>query len=156
MTQDMPPLDPPLPQQPVDPDLVKALGDLPEEFQGFPRLFQEEIRPALLSRENERQVAVAKARQARYAGIAVAVLGGLAGVFLIRHPLAAVIPVIIGLGYMFWGGRDVRLRIASVGEVAAGGRRGGVASTSTPSSGDGVFSGSRSGVRPRQTVSVHD
>ena len=74
MSQDMPSTDPLPSQPPFDPDVVKALGDLPEEFQEFPRLFQDEIRPALLTREAERQVAVAKARQARYVGIAVAVL----------------------------------------------------------------------------------
>jgi len=108
MTQDMSPTDPAPAQQPVDPDIQKALGHFPDEFRDFPRLFQDEIRPALLTREAERQVAVAKARQARYVGIAVAVLGGLAGAFLIRHPFAAIIAVIVGLGYMFWGGRDVR------------------------------------------------
>ncbi|HBX93291.1 MAG TPA: hypothetical protein DEG79_10565, partial [Hyphomonas sp.] len=75
MSQDMPSTDPLPSQPPVDPDVVKALGDLPEEFREFPRLFQDEIRPALLTREAERQVAVAKARQARYVGIAVAVIG---------------------------------------------------------------------------------
>ena len=43
MTQDTPSIDPRPTQQPVDPDVLKALGDLPEEFQGFPRLFQDEI-----------------------------------------------------------------------------------------------------------------
>ncbi|HBX96952.1 MAG TPA: hypothetical protein DEG72_08655 [Hyphomonas sp.] len=108
MSQDMPSTDPLPSQPPVDPDVVKALGDLPEEFQEFPRLFQDEIRPALLTREAERQVAVAKARQARYVGIAVAVIGALAGVFLVRHPFAAIIAVVVGVGYLYWGGRDVR------------------------------------------------
>ena len=108
MTQDTPSIDPRPTQQPVDPDVLKALGDLPEEFQGFPRLFQDEIRPALLTREAERQDAVAKARQARYVGIALAVIGGLAGAFLVRHPIAAIIAVVIGIGYLYWGGRDVR------------------------------------------------
>ena len=104
MTQDTPSIDPRPTQQPVDPDVLKALGDLPEEFQGFPRLFQDEIRPALLTREAERQDAVAKARQARYVGIALAVIGGLAGAFLVRHPIAAIIAVVIGIGYLYWGG----------------------------------------------------
>ena len=108
MTQDTPPIDPRPTQEPVDPDVLQALGDLPEEFQGFPRLFQDEIRPALLTREAERQDAVAKARQARYVGIALAVIGGLAGAFLVRHPFAAIIAVVIGIGYLYWGGRDVR------------------------------------------------
>lgn len=104
MTQD-PSLTDPLP---LDPDVVKTLGDLPDEFRNFPRLFQDEIRPALLTREAEREAAVAKARQARYVGIALALIGGLAGAFLIRHPLAAIAPIVIGLGYLYWGGRDVR------------------------------------------------
>ncbi|KCZ50412.1 DUF3137 domain-containing protein [Hyphomonas pacifica] len=92
----------------LDPDVVNGLKDLPEEFRDFPRIYQEEIRPALLAREGDRQDAVSKARKARYVGIAVAVLGVVIGLAVIRQPFVAFISVIVGVGYLYWGGRDVR------------------------------------------------
>lgn len=91
----------------IDPEIVRAFGGLPQDFQHFPRIFQDEIRPALLEREGERINAVAKARQARYVGIAVAVAGILAALFLFKSPLVAVISIFVGIGYALWGGRDI-------------------------------------------------
>ncbi len=150
MTQDMPPTDPLPAQQPVDPDVVKALGKLPDEFKDFPRLFQDEIRPALLSREAERQAVVAKARQARYVGIALAVLGGLAGIFLVRHPFAAIAAAVVGLGYLYWGGRDVRRfsREAKDLIVLPVVRRLGLAFTAEPGSVESIYRHHEVGVVP--------
>ena len=95
-------------QEPVDPKILQALSGLPEDFSHFPNVFQNEIRPALLAREDERIAAAARARQSRYIGIGIALMGILASLFLLRMPIVAFVAAIIGVAYWLWGVRDIR------------------------------------------------
>ncbi|KCZ93269.1 DUF3137 domain-containing protein [Hyphomonas johnsonii] len=92
---------------PVEPEIVNALSGLPEGFGHFARVFQDEIRPALQAREGDRIAAVAKARQARYVGGAVGVLGVLLGLFVAKMPFLAFVGAIVGFSFVWWGGRDL-------------------------------------------------
>tara|TARA_R110002051_G_scaffold3991_1_gene21113 strand:- start:268 stop:1302 length:1035 start_codon:yes stop_codon:yes gene_type:complete len=92
---------------PVDPDITKALSDLPDGFGDFARIFQDEIRPALQAREGDRLAAVAKARQARYVGGGIGIVGVLIGLFVAKLPMLAFVAAMVGFGYAWWGARDV-------------------------------------------------
>ncbi|WP_340694091.1 DUF3137 domain-containing protein [Hyphomonas sp.] len=92
---------------PVDPDITKALYGLPDGFGDFARIFQDEIRPALQAREGDRLAAVAKARQARYVGGGIGIVGVLLGLFVVKLPLLAFVAAVVGFGYAWWGTRDV-------------------------------------------------
>jgi Protein of unknown function (DUF3137) len=92
----------------IDPIVKRAMEGLPSDFAGFDRVFENEIRPALLAREGDRIAAVAKARQGRWVGggvgIAIAVVGGL----LFKSPMALVAGAGIGFAYATWASTDLQ------------------------------------------------
>lgn len=92
----------------IDPKILQALDGLPDEFSDFPKIYQDEIRPGLLAREGERAAAATKARQARYIGLGVAVVGGAVSLLVAKIPIAAIVSVVVGIGYLVWGAQDIR------------------------------------------------
>ena len=96
------------PSSDIDPGILRALDGLPAEFAHFPKVYQDEIRPALLAREGEREAAVSKARQSRYVGIGIAAVGVVVGVFLLKLVIVAIVSAVVGIGYLTWGGSDLR------------------------------------------------
>ena len=64
---------------PLDPLIQKAMAGLPSDFANLPRLFQDEIRPKLQSRERDRQVAAKKSKQMTMVAVAVGLIGGIGG-----------------------------------------------------------------------------
>lgn len=84
-----------------------SLGDLPEEFKGFERIYEQEIRPNLIARESERVAAAAKAVQARWIGGAVIAAGAGLGLVVLQMPYVAVVAGLAGIGLMAWGSMDI-------------------------------------------------
>lgn len=80
-----------------------SLGVLPDEFKGFERIYEQEIRPSLLAREAERVAAAKKAIQTRWIGGAVIAGGVLLGMAVLKMPFVAIIIAIIGFGIIGWG-----------------------------------------------------
>ena len=83
---------------PIDPSILTALKGLPSDFDGFARIFQDEIRPALMAREGERLNAAIKAKKSTQLGIAVGVIGALTGLLAFKMPQLAMIAGMIGFG----------------------------------------------------------
>ncbi len=83
------------------------LGDLPPEFQGFDRIYEQEIRPGLLAREAERVAAAQKAIQTRWIGGAVIVAGVGVGLAVLKLPVVAIIVAILGFGIIGWGNMGI-------------------------------------------------
>ncbi|MEX1250285.1 MAG: DUF3137 domain-containing protein [Hyphomonas sp.] len=83
------------------------LGDLPPEFQGFERIYDQEIRPGLLAREAERVAAAQKAIQTRWIGGAVIVAGAGLGLAVLKLPVAAIIFAILGFAIIGWGNMGI-------------------------------------------------
>jgi len=83
------------------------LGDLPPEFQGFDRIYEQEIRPGLLAREAERVAAAQKAIQTRWIGGAVIVAGVGLGLAVLKLPVVAIIVAILGFGIIGWGNMGI-------------------------------------------------
>ena len=84
-----------------------SLGDLPEEFKGFERIYEQEIRPNLIARESERVAAAAKAVQARWIGGAVIAAGAGLGLVVLQTPYVAIVAGLAGIGLMAWGSMDI-------------------------------------------------
>ena len=83
------------------------LADLPEEFSGFDRVFENEIRPGLIAREAERIAAARKAVQTRWIGGAIILGGALIGFALVKAPVVAIVIAVIGAGVIVWGNLDI-------------------------------------------------
>lgn len=79
------------------------LGDLPPEFAGFGQVYERDIRPALLAREDDRIAAAKKAIQTRWIGGAIVVAGALFGLLVLKMPFAAIVAAILGFGVIGWG-----------------------------------------------------
>ncbi|MEZ5946247.1 MAG: DUF3137 domain-containing protein [Hyphomonas sp.] len=94
-------------QPEIDPTILKALHGLPSDFDGFAKVFQDEIRPALQAREGERVMAAAKARQARWVGALIGLALAAGGLVAMRNPFPVVVGAILGFGYASWGARDI-------------------------------------------------
>lgn len=92
----------------ADPEIEAALSGLPDDFVGFERIFETEIRPALIAREGDRLAAVAKARQARWIGGVIIVAGVVAGILVFKVPAIAIVSLVVGIGYIAWQGQDIR------------------------------------------------
>ncbi|MDP3460029.1 MAG: hypothetical protein Q8S09_12225, partial [Hyphomonas sp.] len=88
-------------------DAPVLLGDLPPEFAGFDRIYEQEIRPGLIAREAERIAAAQKAIQTRWIGGAIVVAGAIIGLALLKLPVVAIIVAIIGFGVVGWGNMDI-------------------------------------------------
>jgi len=88
-----------------------SLGDLPEEFAGFDRIYEQEIRPNLIAREDERIAAAKKAIQTRWIGGAIIVVGVALGLAVFKLPVVAILASIAGFGVVGWGNMAI-MRLA--------------------------------------------
>jgi len=84
-----------------------SLSDLPPEFKGFDRVYEEEIRPNLLAREADRVAAAKKAIQTRWIGGGVIVAGAALGLAVFKLPVVAIIIAIAGFGIIGWGNMGI-------------------------------------------------
>jgi len=91
----------------IDPQILQAMDGLAEEFARFSRVYQDEIRPALQAREEEREKAVKKARSTRFIGIAVGIAVAVIGFVAFKSPFGAFAGVILGFGIGAWGAKDI-------------------------------------------------
>lgn len=103
----MPISDPPE-QAPIDPLILQAMSGLPDDFTGFARTYLEELRPTLLSREGERQLAAREAKRWTWIGGAIGVIGAGLGLLALRVPQLAIVAG--ALGFAVAGAGRSRLR----------------------------------------------
>lgn len=83
---------------PIADDILEAMAGLPSDFSDFPRIFQDDIRPALMANEAARVLAADRARKANWIGGAVGVIGVLLSLFAIKVPQLAIVAGIAGMG----------------------------------------------------------
>ncbi|MCA8901255.1 MAG: DUF3137 domain-containing protein [Hyphomonas sp.] len=95
-------------QPEIDPAIASALAGLPADYRDFARIFQDEIRPALHEREEDRVRAVAKARQSRWIGILIGLVIGGGGLLIFKSLFPLFFGGIAGFGYAAWGAQGVR------------------------------------------------
>ena len=127
-----------------------SLGDLPPEFAGFARIYEQEIRPGLLAREAERVAAAQKAIQTRWIGGAIIAAGVGIGFAVLKLPAAAIIAGIIGLGVIVWGNMGIS-RLAGEAKaliVEPVARRLGLAFTPAPGTCEAIYRHKDVGVVP--------
>lgn len=93
-----------------------SLGELPPEFQGFDRIYEQEIRPSLLAREAERVAAAKKSVQMSWIGGIIVAAGVAIGLLVVKMPFVAIIAAIAGFGVIGWGSMAI-MRLA--GEAKA-------------------------------------
>ena len=98
--------DPDLP--PIAEDILQAMAGLPEDFHEFPRIFQDDIRPALQANEFARLKAADRARKATWLGGVVGVVGVLISLFALRVPQLAIFAGIAGAGIVGLGRRPLQ------------------------------------------------
>ena len=84
-----------------------SLGELPKEFEGFDRIYDQEIRPSLIAREADRIAAAKRAIQTRWIGGAIVVGGAGLGLAVLKLPVVAIIVAIIGFGVVGWGNMGI-------------------------------------------------
>ncbi|MHA7900327.1 MAG: DUF3137 domain-containing protein [Henriciella sp.] len=80
----------------IDPLIQLAMRGLPDDFSDFPRVYQDELRPALRAKEAERQAAAKNSVRWSWVGAVVALLGVIFGFFVFRVPQLAIVAGIIG------------------------------------------------------------
>ncbi len=80
----------------IDPLILQSMRGLPKDFADFPRVFQEELQPALRAQESERLIAARNALRWSWLGGAVAILGALLGILVFRVPQLAIVAGVIG------------------------------------------------------------
>ncbi|MEQ9506400.1 MAG: DUF3137 domain-containing protein [Hyphomonas sp.] len=80
-----------------------SLGTLPKEFEGFDRIYDQEIRPSLIAREADRIAAAKRAIQTRWIGGAIVVGGAALGLAVLKMPFVAILLAIAGFGVVGWG-----------------------------------------------------
>lgn len=80
----------------IDPLILLAMRGLPQDFEDFPRIYQDELRPALRAQEEVRQVAAKNSIRWSWVGGLVALLGVVFGFFFFRVPQLAIVAGIIG------------------------------------------------------------
>ncbi|MEO0981384.1 MAG: DUF3137 domain-containing protein [Pseudomonadota bacterium] len=88
---------------PVDPAVARALEGLPADFDDFGRVFETEIRPALLEREGERAIAAERARRWTVGGGALAAVAAVFGFLVFSLPALAVVGIIAGVAVIAIG-----------------------------------------------------
>jgi len=98
----------------IDPDVLKALEDLPADFSGFDQHYQDVIQPGLRDREIDRQVAADKAVKGRWLGVGIGLVGIVVGLFLARVPFVTIGGIMAGLGTYGFMRRD----LAQIGREA--------------------------------------
>jgi hypothetical protein len=84
-----------------------SLGDLPPEFAGFDRIYEQEIRPTLIAREADRVAAARKAVQSRLVAGGVAVAGIGLGLAVFKLPLVAFLAAFAAFGIVIWGNQGI-------------------------------------------------
>ena len=82
----------------IDPIIRKAMEGLPSDFNEFPRIFQNDIQPALAMREADRLRAADRARKATWLGGLVGVAGVLLSLVALKVPQLAIVAGIAGFG----------------------------------------------------------
>ena len=87
--------------------LSGAFAHLPAEFSGFGDVFEKEIRPALMAREQDRVAAVDAARKSWFIGGGLGGAGVLLGLLVAKAPVIAILSAIAGFGYIGWQSRHV-------------------------------------------------
>lgn len=92
----------------IDPAILEAMNGLREEFAGFAGIYQNEIRPALQAREDDREQAVRKARKYRYIGIGLGLVIALVGFIGFKSVFGPFLGVLVGFGLVTWGGQDLK------------------------------------------------
>ena len=80
----------------IDPLIQQSMRGLPKDFADFPRVYQEELRPALQAQEIERQAAAKSSVRWSWIGGAIAVVGALLGFFAFRVPHLAIVAAVLG------------------------------------------------------------
>lgn len=80
----------------IDPLILQAMRGLPRDFADFPRIYQDELQPALQAQEVERQAAARSAIRWTWIGVGVGLLGALFGFFVFRVPQLAIVAGVIG------------------------------------------------------------
>ncbi len=84
-----------------------SLGDIPKEFEGFERIYEQEIRPNLIAREADRIAAAKRAIQTRWIGGAIVLGGAALGLAVLKMPVVAIIIAIVGFGVVGWGSMGI-------------------------------------------------
>lgn len=88
--------DPDTPGSDIDPIIQLAMRGLPDDFADFPRVYQDELRPALQAREAERQAVARNAVRWSWVGALIAGLGLVFAFMVFRVPQFAIVAGIIG------------------------------------------------------------
>ena len=101
-------------QPPIAEDILEAMAGLPADFDAFPRIFQDDIRPALQSNEFARVKAADRARKATWLGGLIGVAGVLVSLFALRVPQLAIVAGIAGAGIVGAG----RAPLSRIGKQA--------------------------------------
>jgi len=102
----------------IDPIIQKAMEGLPADFADFPRIFQNDIRPALASQEAARVRAADRAKKSTLLGGLIGIGGVLLSLFAIKVPQLAIVAGFLGFGIAGAGraplgriGRDAKTMI---------------------------------------------
>jgi len=80
----------------IDPLILQSMRVLPKDFADFPRVYQDELRPALRAQEAERQAVAKAAVRWSWIGGAIALIGALLGFLAFRVPQLAAVAAVIG------------------------------------------------------------
>ena len=80
----------------IDPLILQSMQGLPKDFSDFPRIYQEELQPALQAQETSRQAAAKSSVRWSWIGGAIALVGALLGFFAFRVPHLAIVAGVIG------------------------------------------------------------
>lgn len=87
----------------IDPLILQAMRGLPKDFDDFPRIFQDELQPALRAREGTRLKAAEQAKRMTWLGGGVGIVGALLGLLVFRVPQLAIVAGIIGFAIVGMG-----------------------------------------------------
>ena len=93
---------------PIDPLILQAMNGLPEDFSGFAQTYQNELRPALLSREAERRTVAQEATRWTWIGVSIGVVGAALALMIARVPQLAIVAGVIGFAVVGAGRSKLR------------------------------------------------
>ncbi len=80
----------------IDPLIQQAMRGLPKDFADFPRIFQDDLQPALRAREGDRISAAKRARKWSWIGGSVALVGAALSLLAFKVPQLAIVSGVIG------------------------------------------------------------